>query len=195
MKLQREFRALLAGCLLALAGWICAPLQAQQPAPEPEAAAPPAAAFPKGPLPPHAAQQVREIVMAQIKAFLPPSEEGAVEIDRIDKGTILTATMGGQKYSGKVFRPFLVEPLDPDEFEAMKEYYVRTTAPWPLKDGVVIPADTYLSGNRERVSAYDADTIAAQDAAIARSDDLCKSALAQRGTAADSQDRGDRRGA
>ena len=43
MKLQRELHAVLAGCLLALTGWICAPLQAQQPAPEPEAA--PAAAL------------------------------------------------------------------------------------------------------------------------------------------------------
>ena len=56
---------------------------------------------------------------------------------------------------------------------------MRTTAPWPLKDGLVIPADTYLSGNRERVSAYDADMITAQDVAIARSHALCKKALAQ----------------
>ncbi|MGD0999354.1 MAG: hypothetical protein ABSA67_01530 [Candidatus Brocadiia bacterium] len=179
MKLQRELRAGLAGCLLALAGWICAPLQAQQSAPEPEAATPAAAAFPKGLLPPHVAEQVRAIVRAQVKAFLPPSEEGAVEIDRLDKGTILTATIGGQKYSGNVFRSFLVEPLDPNEFEAMKEYYVRTTAPWPLKDGMVIPSDTYLSGTRELVSAYDRDAISAQDAAIARSDALCKKALAR----------------
>ena len=179
MKLQREVRAGLVGCLLALAGWIGAPLQAQQPAPEPEAPAPAAAAFPKGPLPPHVAEQVRAIVKAQVKAHLPPSEEGAVEIDRLDKGTILTVTIGGQKYSGNVFRSFLVEPLDPNEFEAMKEYYVRTTSPWPLKDGMVVPADTYISGNRELVSAYDRDAINAQDAAIARSDSLCKKALAR----------------
>ena len=61
----------------------------------------------------------------------------------------------------------------------MKEYYVRTTSPWPLKDGLVVPADTYISGNRELVSAYDRDAISAQDAAIARSDGLCKKALAR----------------
>ena len=178
MKLQRELRIGLAGGMLALAWWICAPLQAQQPAPEPEAAAPAAAAFPKGPLAPHVAEQVRAIVMAQVKAFLPPSEEGAVEIDRLDKDTVLTATVDGQKYSAKVFRSFLVQPLSPNEFDA-KEYYVRTMAPWPLKAGLVIPADVYLSGMVERVSAYDADMIAAQDAAVARSEALCNGALAQ----------------
>ena len=178
MKLQRKLRTGLAGCMLTLTWWICAPLQAQQPAPEPEAAAPAAATFPKGPLPPRVAEQVRAIVMAQIKAFLPPAEEGAVEIDRLDKDTILTATVGGQKYSSKVFRSFLVEPLSPHEFDA-KEYYVRTIAPWQLKAGLVIPADVYLSGMAERVSAFDADMIAAQDAAIARSEVLCNDALAQ----------------
>ena len=178
MKLQRELHIGLAGCMLAL--WICAPLRAQQPAPELEVVAPPAA-FSNGPLPPHVAQQVRAIVAAQVKGFLPPAEKGAVEIDRLDKDTILTATVGGHKYSGKVFRSFLVEPLDPNEFGAMKEYYVRTTAPWPLKAGLVIPADTYLSGMVERASAYNADVIATQDAAIARSEVLCKGALSQVG--------------
>jgi hypothetical protein len=176
MKLQRQLRMGLAGCLLALTGWMGAPLHAQQSAPEPEAAAVP---FTKGLLPPHVAEQVRAIVKAQVKAFLPPAQEGSVEIDRLEKGTVLAATVDGQKYSGKVFRSFLVEPLNPSEFEAMEEYYVRTTAPWPLKAGLVIPADTYLSGMAERASAFDADMIAAQDAAIARSEALSKRALAQ----------------
>ena len=178
MRLQRKLRSALAVCLLALASWTCSPLLAQQKAPEPEAAAPTAATFAKGPLPPHVAEQVRAIVMAQVKAHLPPSEAGAVEIDRLDKDTTLTAVVDGQNYAGKVFRSFLVEPVSPTEFDA-KEYYVRTMTPWPLKAGLVIPADVYLSGMIERVSAYDADMIAAQDAAIARNADLCKSALAQ----------------
>ncbi len=178
MKLHRELRMALAACMLALTWWIGSPLQAQQPAPESEAAASMEPTFRKGPLPPHEAEQVRAIVMAQVKAFLPPSEAGAVEIDRLDKDTTLTATVDGQKYASKVFRTFLAEPLSPTEFDA-KEYYVRTLTPWPLKGGVVIPADIYLSGMIERVSAYDADMIAAQDAAIAHSADLCKSALAQ----------------
>ena len=179
MKLRRTLRVGLAGCTLTLACWICAPLQAQQSAPEPEAGVPAAAAFTKGSLPPHVAEQVRAIVTTQIKAFLPPSEAGAVEIDRLDKDTVLTATVNGQKYSGKVFRSFLVQPLNPNEFEAMGEYYVRTTAPWPLKAGVVIPADIYLAGTAERVNAFDADMIVAQDAAISRSGTLCKRALTQ----------------
>jgi len=178
MRLQRELHSGLSACMLALTWWVCAPLQAQQRAPEPEAAALTAATFPKGPLPPHVAEQVRAVVLAQVKAFLPPAVEGAVEIDRLDKDTILTATVGGQKYTGKVFRTFLVEPLSPNEFDA-KEYYVRTTTPWRLKAGLVIPADVYLSGMVERVSAYDADTIAAQEAALARSEVFYKGTLAQ----------------
>lgn len=177
MNLQRKLRLGPVVCILALTGWIGAPLQAQQAAPEPEAAAP-ATAFPEGPLPPHVAEQVRAIVRAMVKAHLPPAEEGSVELDRIDKGTVLSVTVGGQKYSGNVFRAFMVEPLNPNEIDAMKEYYVRTTlAPWPLKDGVVIPTDICLSGMAERVSAYDKDGIAAQEAAIARTDALCKKAL------------------
>ena len=168
MNLQRKFRAGPAGCVLMLMGWMGASLQAQQPAP----------VFAKGPLPPHAAEQVRAIVMAQVKAFLPPSEEGAVALIRLDKGTALTVAMDGQTYSAKVFRQFTVAPLNAAEFDA-KEYYVRTTAPWSLKAGAVIPADIFLSGTSERVCAYDADMIAAQDAAIARSSALCKSALDQ----------------
>jgi hypothetical protein len=182
MKLQCKLHTGLACCMLTLTGWICAPLQAQQPAPAPEAAAAADQTFQKGPLPQFAAKEVRAIVMAQVKAFLPPAEEGAVEIDRLDKDTILTATVGGQKYSGKVFRKFLAEPLSPDEFFGRNaDYYVRTTAPWQLKVGLVIPADIYLSGKAERVSAYDAGMIAAQDAAIARSEALCKDALDQLG--------------
>jgi hypothetical protein len=179
MNLQRKLRLGPVVCILALTGWIGAPLQAQQAAPEPEAAAP-ATAFPEGPLPPHVAEQVRAIVMAQIKASLPPIEAGAVEIVRLSKDTLLTVTLDGQKYSAKVFRPFLAEPLNPDEFFGHDEdYYVRTLTPWKLKADLVIPADTYLSGKAERVSAYDADTIAAQEAAIARSDAFCKAALGQ----------------
>jgi hypothetical protein len=182
MKLQRKLHVGLAGCILTLTGWICAPLQAQQPAPESEAAAAADQTFQNGPLPQLAAKEVKAIVMAQVKAFLPPAEEGAVEIDRLDKDTILTATVGGQKYSAKVFRTFLVEPLSPDEFFGRSEdYYVRTTAPWKLKVGLVIPADTYLSGKGVSVNAYDADMIGAQDAAIARSEALCKEALDQLG--------------
>jgi hypothetical protein len=176
MKLQCAFRVGMAGCLLTLAWWFCAPLRAEQSAPEPEAAA---ATFAKGPLPQHVAEQVRAIVLAQAKAFFPPPEEGAVEIDRVGKDAILTATVNGQKYSGKVFRSFLVQPRNPDEFEAMQEFYVRTTAPWPLKAGLVIPADIYLSGMADHVNAFDAETITAQDAAISRSDALCKRALDQ----------------
>jgi hypothetical protein len=176
MKPQSKLRLGLTGCALALMGCIGARLQAQQAAPETEAAV---ATFANGPLPAHVAEQVRAIVRAQAKAFLPPAQEGAVEIDRLERDTILSATVNGQKYSGKVFRSFLVQPLNPDEFEGMPEFYVRTTAPWPLKGGLVIPADTFLSGMAERVNAFDADMIAAQDAAVARSEALCKRALAQ----------------
>jgi hypothetical protein len=154
---------------------MCPPLQAQQPAPARVAPAPP---FAKGLLPPRVAEQVRAIVMAEVKAFLPPAEEGSVALVRLDKDAALTATVDGRTYSAKVFRRFLVTPLSPTELSA-KEYYVRTTGPWNLKAGPVIPADTYLSGTGERVSAYDANMIAAQDAAIARSDALCKRALDQ----------------
>jgi ElaB/YqjD/DUF883 family membrane-anchored ribosome-binding protein len=174
MNRQYRLRIGFAALLLMLAGCICASLRAQASAPEPETTT-----FAKGPLPPHVAEQVRAIVTAQVKAFLPPSEAGAVEIDRLDKDTILIATVNGQRYSGKVFRTFLVQPLDPDPFEAMAAFYVRTTAPWPLKSGLVIPADIYLSGMAEQVNAFDADAIAAQDAAIAQSELLCKRALAQ----------------
>ena len=175
MNLRRKLRAGLAGGIAAMTWWICAPLQAQQPASAADAAAP---AFAKGPLPPRVAEQVHAIMMAQVKAFLPPSEQGVVALIRLDKDTVLTATVDGQTYSARVFRQFLVAPLSPTGFDA-KEYYVRTTAPWNLKAGPVIPADTYLSGTAERVSAYDADMIAAQDAAIARSDAFCKGALNQ----------------
>ena len=184
MNLQAALCAGLAGCMLMLTGWLCSPLSAGAAAhagsrsrksrpPRPRGD------FPvKGPLPPRVAEQVRAIVMAQIKAFLPPAEEGAVEIDRLDKDAILSATVDGQKYTAKVFRTFLAEPLSPKEFDA-KEYYVRTTAPWRLKAGLVIPADVYLSGMVERVSAYDADMIAAQDAATARCEAFYKGALGQ----------------
>ena len=175
MNLQRKLRCGLAGCILTITWWMSAPLQAQQPARAPDATAP---AFAKGPLPPLAGRQVRAIVMAEVKTFLPPSEEGSVALIRIDQGTALTATVDGRAYSGRVFRQFFVTPLSPTELSA-KEYYVRTTAPWNLKAGPVIPADTYLSGTGEWVSAYNAEMIAAQDAAIARSDVLCKRALDQ----------------
>jgi hypothetical protein len=186
MKLQRKLHAGLAGCLLALGGWIGAPLQAQQAAPQPEAAAPGAAAFPKGPLAQDVAGQVRKIVMALVKARLPPAEEGAVEIVRLappdekgDNNGTLTAAVDGQTYSAEVYRPFLVEPLNPNEFDAMKMFYVRTTTSWKLKGGLVIPADIYLSGNYEWVSAYDQNIIAAQAAAIAHSEDFHDKAVSR----------------
>ena len=106
-----------------------APAAGATAAPESKAATPAAAAFQKGPLPPPVAEQIRTIVMAQVKAFLPPIEEGSVVIVRIDKDTLLTVTLDGQKYSAKVFRSFLVEPLDSGELDA-KEYCVRTMEPW-----------------------------------------------------------------
>jgi hypothetical protein len=155
-----------------------APAASATAAPESKAATPAAAPFQKGPLPPLVAEQIRTIVMAQVKAFLPPIEEGSVVIARIDKDTLLTVTLDGQKYSAKVFRSFLVEPLDSGERDA-KEYCVRTMEPWKLKANVVIPADIYLSKTIDRVCAYDADMIAAQDAAVVRSEVLSKSAIDQ----------------
>ncbi len=175
MNIQRKLRVSLAGCILTMTWWPYVPLQAQQPAPAPTATA---SAFAKGALPPRVAEQVRAIVMAEVKAFLPPSEDGGVAAIRLDKDTALTATVDGRTYSAKVFRQFLMMPLSPTEL-GVKEYYVRTTAPWNLKAGPVIPADTYLSGTGARVIAYDADMIAAQDAAIARSEGLYKRALSQ----------------
>jgi hypothetical protein len=186
MKLQRGLHAAGAGCLLALAGWLGAPLQAQQPAPGPEGAAPEASVLPRGRLAQDVAAQVRKIVMTLVKARLPPPEEGAVEIVRLappdekgDNNGTLTATINGETYSAEVFRPFLVEPLDPNEFEAMKLFYVRTTTPWKLKGGLIIPADTYLSGNVELVSAYDQNMVASQEAAIARSEALHDKAVGE----------------
>jgi len=114
--------------------------------------------------------------MAQFKAFLPPTEEGTVALFRLDKDTLLTATVDGQTYSARVFRPFTAQPLNANEYGA-KEYFLRTTAPWKLKADLLLPADICLSGIAERVSAYDAATISAQDAAIANSETLCKAAL------------------
>jgi hypothetical protein len=176
MNLQRRLCAGLTGCILMMTCWVCAPLYADPPAPA--AAAAPAAVVAKGPLPAPVAAQVRAIVMAEIKAFVPPTEEGAVELRRLDKNTVLGAMVDGQEYLSKVFRRFVAQPLSPTEME-VKEYYVRTIELWKLKGNLVIPADTYLSGIGENVGAYDADMIAAQDAAIARDEVLRKAALDQ----------------
>ena len=170
----RKLHGGLAGLVLALAFWICTPLMAQT-AP---AAGGDAKVFEKGALPPDAAAQVQTIVLAQVKACLPPAEAGTVALIRVEKDTLLAATVDGQAYTGVVFRTFGAEVAALGEYSP-KEFYVRTKMPWKLKSGLIIPGGIYLVGTPDQVSALDSSSVNATFALIVCSDDLCKAALDQ----------------
>ena len=130
----------------------------------------------KGPLAAQAAEQVRAIVMAQIKVALAPAEDGGLGIFKFEKGRILSVMIADREYSARVFCPFSV-PFGGSTDLALNEYYVQTTGRWQLGANTVIPADTYLTGIADRVSAYDAEMIAAQEASLAQSEGFYKEAL------------------
>jgi hypothetical protein len=134
------------------------------------------AVYEKGPLPQEAVDQVRAIVIAQIKAALGPAEEGKLGIFKFDKRKILSVTTADGDYSARVFRPFSeISTGSPDV--DLREYFVQTMGPWRLSGNAVIPSDTYLTGIADQVSAYDAGMIAAQEASLRQSAAFCKEAL------------------
>jgi len=173
---ERRF-GLMAGVLM-LAPWLCGAAWAQDAAPTPDAGMTAPDAFSKGRLAPQLEAQVRAIVMEQLTAAVPQAEEGSVSVFKVEKGTAVSATLAGEPYRGSVYRTFLVEGMK-QENQGVKEFYIRTTTPWKFRDGVVAPAETYFSLLSNRVLAFNAARVAAQDDAIAKSEALRKAALDQ----------------
>ena len=173
---ERRF-GLMAGVLM-LAPWLCGAAWAQDAAPTPDAGMTAPDAFSKGRLAPQLEAQVRAIVLEQLKAAVPQAEEGSVSVFKVEKGTAVSATLAGEPYRGSVYRTFLVEGMKQED-QGVKEFYIRTTTPWKFRDGVVAPAETYFSLLSNRVLAFNAAQVAAQDDAIAKSEALRKAALDQ----------------
>lgn len=144
-------------------------------APKETSAGPSAAVFQLGRLSPETGAQIQGIVLAQLKACPQLKNPGILTIK---EGLALVATLEGERYQGKPYQTFRVRSLKPGEF-TLDEFYIKTSSPWKLSGGVVIPAQTYLAFVNSAFTANDAAGIATQRVDLAENERLCKSCTEQ----------------
>ncbi len=109
-------------------------------------------------------EEVRGIVALQIAAALGEAAE-TTRIHRIDKDTVLDATVGEVRYRAAVFKSFNVVSIEGRPL-AISMFYIRTLAPWRLERRT-IPADVYLAFDRDGYRVVDPDVLAAVEEAKA----------------------------
>ena len=136
-----------------------APVPVKPPTPAPSPAPPPAGkvtikpapretAFQPGqPISGEIGESVRAIVVGQVQPHVNLSRVTLAQ--PVQKGIALKATVGKTEYEGVTFRPFNAY-VAKDGTVSVRTFYVKTTAPWKLDNGVTIPADVPLQFENSR---------------------------------------------
>jgi outer membrane biosynthesis protein TonB len=97
--------------------------------------------FEPGPLKTELGEKVRSIVLTQLQKII---EAKPPFMKTIAQGTKLEVALDGKQYSGVAYRPFSVSGVNEGEL-VVKQFYIKTTSPWPLDNGVVVPSGTPIA--------------------------------------------------